>query len=77
VVSIIVSFVVLLHVVFYIRKCLIIGMKVVIQAPVMVAMAVIVRATITSETATTLLKVLVRIEFFVSYKAPPIDSRGE
>lgn len=52
-------------------------MKVVIQAPVMVAMAVIVRATITSETATTLLKVLVRIEFFVSYKAPPIDSRGE
>jgi len=77
VVSVVVSFVVLLHVVFYIRKCLMIGMKVVIQAPVMVAMAVVVRAAVTSATAATLLEVLVRAEFFVSYKAPPMDSGGE
>ncbi len=54
-----------------------IGMKVVIQAPVMVAMAVVVRAAVTSATAATLLEVLVRAEFFVSYKAPPMDSGGE
>lgn len=41
-------------------------MKVVIQAPVMGAMAVVVRAAVTSAMAATLLEVLIRAEFFVS-----------